>query len=129
MVMSNIVNLGSQSGNIAFNVLESQKGALEKELLSLKMTIETNLFLIAELKANIVNLKKDKVVVSLVEYRKILNELNYLNNNLAVLRNVHNKNEFDLQSIKKITEKQEAKVIKLQIKKSKTRRSRKKDKA
>lgn len=126
--MPKVVNLRSQSGNVAFEVLESQKGSLEKELLSLEKTIETNLYIISELKANIVNLKKNKVVVSLVEYRKILNELSYLKNNLAVLRDVRKKNESDLQSLKKITQKKEGKVIRLPIKKAKTRRSRKKAK-
>lgn len=123
--MSNVVNLRSSLGSSVPN-LESQRGALEKEALSLLKSIETNEFLIAELKANIVNLKRNKIVVSLNAYKKILSELSYLNNNLIVLKDVHKKNESNLKTLQKATQKKEGKLIKLPIKKTKRRRSSKK---
>ncbi len=125
--MSDIVNLRSLPNNSAPKILENQKDALEKEVFSLVKNIETNEFLINDLRANIVNLKKSKVVVSLNEYRKILNELSYLNNNLIVLKDICSKNESHLKDLKKITQKKEGKLIKLPIKKIKRRRSTKKD--
>ncbi len=126
--MSNLVNLGSSLGNISSNNLESQRGSLEKEILSLAKNIDTHVHLINKLKSNIVNLKKGKVVVSLNEYRKILSELLYLNNNLVVLKDVHKKNESHLKSIKKVYKEKEGKLIKLPIKKAKRRRVSKKNK-
>ncbi len=120
--MSNIVKLGSLQTTSDYSVLEIQRAILEKEVLSLSKTIDTNLFLIEELKDNIVILKKGKIVVSLNEYRKILNELNYLNNNLSVLKDVYKKNESNLKNFKKPIEK-EGKLLFLQIKKTKRRRN------
>ncbi len=125
--MSNVVNLRSSSDNNITSGLGSQKDALEKEILSFAKSIETNEFLIAELKANIVNLKRSRGIVSLTEYKKILNELSYLNNNLIVLKDVHKKNESNLKNLKKVTQEKEGKLIRLPIKKTKRRRHSKKD--
>jgi len=124
--MSNVVNLGSLPSNES-GVLDIQRALLEKEVLSLSKSIDTNNFLIEELKNNIVNLKKSKIVVSLNEYRKILNELTYLNNNLVVLKQVYEKNSSSLQGFKKTSQEKEGKLIKLPIKKTKRRRYSKKD--
>lgn len=124
--MSKVLKLRSVQSNSTFNFLDTQRGILEKELSSLVRNINTNVSLIEELEQNIVNLKKGKVVVSIKEYKKILSELNYLNNNLAALINVRNKNEKELKVLQKITQKKEGKLLYLPIKKAKRKRNSKK---
>lgn len=115
--MNNVVGLIKGRSD---NALAGQRGLLEKESLSLLKSINDNVFLIESLENNIVNLKKGKTIVSLNEYRKILQELAYLNNNLFALKGVYSKYESQIKSIQKVVQK-EGKLLQLPLKKAKKR--------